>query len=62
MGETVTHIHQNERYEVSFERSATKGIIGYKVKAKGDDLKETFADAESLKGKAEQSAPIKEEE
>ena len=55
--QTVTHIKQNGRYKVVFERSATKGVIGYKVESNGDDLDETLLDAVNLKQLAELHAP-----
>jgi len=55
--QTVTHITQNGRYRVVFERSATKGVIGYKVESNGDDLDKTFEDAVKLKLNAELQTP-----
>lgn len=34
----ITHISLNGRYKIQFERSATKGVDGFKVEACGDDL------------------------
>ena len=36
--ETVTHIHQNSKYRIVIERSAVKGIDGFKVEANNDDI------------------------
>jgi len=62
MPSTVTHITQNTRYRVVLERSATKGIIGYKVEANSDNLIEVIKDAEQLKAGAEKLAVEKEGE
>ena len=51
--QTITYITQNGKYEVAFEQGATKGVIGWKVRANGDDLDQTFKDAEKLKANAE---------
>ncbi len=56
----VTHTYLNSRYRVVFERGATKGIIGYKVEANGDDINQTFMDAKKLMEAAEQATPISE--
>ena len=56
MPSTVTHITQNGRYQIEIERAATKGILGYKIKANGDDLLQTIKDAEQLKKEAEKLA------
>ncbi len=48
----VTHIQENQRYKVQFERGATKGVIGYKVEANGDVLLETMGDAIRLRKEA----------
>lgn len=35
----VTHITQNGKYRIVFEQAAsTKGVLGFKVEANGDDL------------------------
>mgnify|MGYP001562813643 CR=1 FL=1 len=44
----VTHISPNTRYRIVFERSAVKGIDGFKVEANGDDYATTMIDAEKL--------------
>ncbi len=45
-------IHQtiNGRYRVVFERSAVKGIDGFKVEANGDDIEIVKKDALDLYG------------
>jgi len=45
---TVTHIQQNGRYRMQIERSATKGIDGFKVEANGDDIATVRAEVEGL--------------
>jgi len=55
--ETVTHITQNGKYRVVFEQAtSTKGVIGFKVEANGDDLTSVQTEAEIMlvwaKGKA----------
>ena len=45
----ITHIHLNGRYTVTYERSATKGVDGFKVTANGDDLETVEKDAADLK-------------
>lgn len=56
MPEKQTIVTENDRYLMSFERSATKGTIGYKVVAKGDTLADVSKDAEILKREAESMA------
>lgn len=56
MPSTVTHITQNGRYQIEIERAATKGILGYKIKANGDEILQTIKDAEQLKKEAEKLA------
>ena len=56
MPSTVTHIAQNGRYQIEIERAATKGILGYKIKANGDEILQTIKDAEQLKKEAEKLA------
>mgnify|MGYP001576387826 CR=1 FL=1 len=43
-------IHQtiNGKYRVVFERSAVKGIDGFKVEANGDDITQVIKDAQAL--------------
>ncbi len=45
----VTHIQENQRYKVQYERGATKGVTGYKVEANGDVLEKVVQDAVSLR-------------
>ena len=47
-------IHQtiNGKYRVVFERSAVKGVDGFKVEANGDDYVQTMGDAQSLYNEA----------
>ena len=45
---TVTHIQQNGRYRMQIERSATKGIDGFKVEVNGDDIATVRAEVEGL--------------
>ncbi len=44
MAETTTVIHLNTRYEIQIERSATKGVDGFKVTAKGDTAEDVERD------------------
>ena len=46
--ETVTHIVQNGKYKVVLERSAVKGVDGFKVEANGDDLHSIEVEAQKL--------------
>ena len=55
--EEVKHYQVNGRYQVQFERGATKGVIGYKVEANGDDYKETFGEAVKLMQLATEATP-----
>ena len=43
--EEVRHYQVNGKYRIVFERSAVKGIDGFKVEANGDDKEQTHADA-----------------
>ena len=45
---TVTHIQQNGKYRMQIERSATKGIDGFKVEVNGDDIATVRAEVEGL--------------
>lgn len=49
----VTHVTKNSRYKVQYERSATKGVVGYKCEANGDSLLETASEAGDLRKLAE---------
>lgn len=45
VSEEVKHIQVNGKYRMQIERSATKGIDGFKVEANGDDMTLVEADA-----------------
>jgi hypothetical protein len=51
----VKHYQINQRYKIQFEVGATKGVIGWKVEANGDDLDALKIDTLMLKGFAEQN-------
>lgn len=54
----VTHINRDSRYRVVFEQAAsTKGVIGFKVEANGDDLNQVSEQAEGLLKWAREIAP-----
>ena len=44
----VTHQTINGKYRVVFERSAVKGIDGFKVEANGDNIESVTKDATAL--------------
>ena len=44
----VIHQTVNGKYRVVFERSAVKGIDGFKVEANGDDIEAVRKDANDL--------------
>jgi hypothetical protein len=44
----VTHQTINGKYRVVYERSAVKGIDGFKVEANGDTIDSVLVDAEEL--------------
>ncbi len=46
--QTVTHITVNGKYRIQLERSAVKGVDGFKVEANGDDMTLVKADADNL--------------
>ena len=48
MAEEVKHYQVNGKYRVVFERSAVKGIDGFKVEANGDDIEVVRKDANDL--------------
>ena len=48
MTEEVKHIQVNGKYRVQFERSAVKGVDGFKVEANGDNMDEVVEDAKKL--------------
>jgi hypothetical protein len=53
--EEIKHYQINGQFRVVFERSAVKGVIGYKVEANGDDITQVMKDAETLKRQAEEA-------
>ena len=57
----VTHIAQNQRYRLVIERSAVRGIDGFKVEANGDDIDAVEKDANTLYQFALKNTEIKEE-
>ena len=48
MAEETKIYHVNGKYQVVFERSAVKGIDGFKVEANGDDIEAVGKDANDL--------------
>jgi len=48
----VKHIQVEQRYKVQFERSAVKGVDGFKVESNGDELTKTIEDAHALYDRA----------
>ena len=44
----VTHLNKDTKYRVSYEQSATKGIMGFKVEAHSDNLEDAISDATIL--------------
>ena len=48
MAEETTIYHVNGKYRVVFERSAVKGVDGFKVEANGDDIETVRKDANDL--------------
>ena len=46
--EEVKHYQVNGKYRVVFERSAVKGVDGFKVEANGDDMEAVRKDANDL--------------
>ena len=55
----VTHIHLNSRYRIVFERSAVKGIDGFKIEANSDDLTAVKGDAKLLYEYAKNETGVK---
>ena len=53
--EEIKHYQINGQFRVVFERSAVKGVIGYKVEANGDEINQVMKDAETLKQQAEEA-------
>ena len=50
---TVIHEHKDTRYRMVIERSAVKGVLGYKVEANGDLLTCVIEQVKVLKDAAE---------
>ena len=46
--EVVVHSIDGARYQIQFEQAATKGVLGFKVTANGDDKEIAKAEAEEL--------------
>jgi len=46
--EVVVHSIESSKYKVQFEQSATKGVLGFKCEANGDDMEKVEADATRL--------------
>ena len=44
--EVVVHSIDGARYQIQFEQAATKGVLGFKVTANGDDKETAKAEAE----------------
>lgn len=59
MAEEVIHSTINGKYRVVFERSAVKGVDGFKVEANGDDYIQTMGDAQSLYNEADRFTATK---
>lgn len=51
----IKHYQINGKYRVVFERSAVKGVIGYKVEVNGDEINQVLMDAKTLKRQAEEA-------
>jgi hypothetical protein len=49
----VEHYQIHQRYKIQFERSAVKGVDGYKIEANADTLDDAMSAASSLKAYAE---------
>ena len=55
----VTYQTVGSKYRVVYEQAAsTKGVIGFKVEANGDDLNATILDADELLRKAKAQSDI----
>ena len=49
----VNHYQINQRYRIVIERiGSSKGTLGYKVEANGDDIAQVMTDVATLKTKA----------
>jgi len=51
--QTIIHEHIDQKYRMVIERSATKGVLGYKVEANGDLLTGVIEQVKVLKDAAE---------
>ena len=58
MAEETTIYYVNSKYRVVFERSAVKGIDGFKVEANGDDIEAVRKDADDLYSYAQKETTI----
>jgi hypothetical protein len=54
----VYHQTINGKYRVVFERSAVKGIDGFKVEANGDDIESVRKDANELYNYAQRETTV----
>jgi ribosomal protein S3 len=55
----VIHETIGAKYRIVYEQAAsTKGVIGFKVEANGDDLASTYLNANELLRKAKEQADI----
>ena len=48
MAETINHYQVGQKYRMVIERSAVKGVDGFKVEANGDELSQVELDAKTL--------------
>lgn len=58
MPEEVKHYQVGTRYRAVIERSATKGILGYKIEANGDDMALVMSEITVLKKGIEDLNPL----
>ncbi len=57
--QTINHYQVNGKYRVYIERAAsTKGVLGYKVEANGDDILGVIRDIKELKQQVETMTPM----
>jgi|GEM_PF-5671437 len=56
----VTHVSLNSKYKIQFEQSATKGVLGFKVEASGDNLNICQCEARELLDYAQRQAKLAE--
>jgi len=55
----VRHYQVEQKYRVVVERAAsTKGVLGYKIEANGDNLAMVLADIITIKNEVETIAPV----